>query len=524
MRSLNETQVLADVFRVRAARQPEIRAQIFGDRVTTYAELDRHATQIANGLMALGVGPQRRIGYLGKNSDLYFELLLGSLKANVVIVSVNWRLAPPEASAILIDAQAEILFVGRGFAPMAEAIAACGYVAPKYIAMNGPCLDWPDFMSWRNAQPDEDPMLQIVADDTAIQLYTSGTTGLPKGVELSNRNWIAFLEDYETAGFAGLGPDDVVLTCMPVFHAAGTNVGVAALACGCTNVVMEEVTISGLLTLIPQHGVTLTLLVPAVILALVQHPDAPLTDLRSLRRLLYGASPIAETTLLRAQALLPDVEFWQVYGATETNASGTTLAPAFHEGPDAKLRSCGRPYPNVEVRVVDPLGESLPAENVGEIVIRAAAVMKGYWNQPEATQAVFIDGGWLRTGDAGYFDADGFLYIHDRIKDMIVSGAENIYPAEVENALFSHPAIADAVVIGVPDERWGEAVKAIVVLKPDQPATEEDIVAFVRTLIAGYKIPKSIDFVSSLPRNASGKLLRRELRAPFWKGRTRQVA
>ncbi|MEO8714962.1 MAG: long-chain-fatty-acid--CoA ligase [Acetobacteraceae bacterium] len=522
MASFDQTGVLADVFRAQARKRPGTTAQVFRDRVTTYAELDRRASQVANGLIALGARPGTRIGYLGKNSDLYFELLLGSLKANVVLVPVNWRLAPPEAAAILADAGIGILFVGPGHAQMAEAIAASGYAAGAHIGMDG-AGSWPDFAAWRDAQPYLDPLVAIAPDDTAMQLYTSGTTGLPKGVELTNRSFLAFLADYRSEGLAGLGPDDVVLTCMPVFHVAGTNVGIFALAHGCANIVMEEVSIPGMLSLIPRHGITFVLVVPAVILALVQHPDAQRTDLRSVRRLMYGASPIAEDTVRRAKALLPDAELWQVYGATETNASGTTLPPEFLEGPNAKLRSCGRPYRGVEVRVTGPLGDTLPTGEVGEIVVRAAAVMKGYWNNPEATRAAFFDGGWLRTGDAGYFDADGFLYIHDRIKDLIVSGAENVYPAEVENALFGHPAVADAAVIGVPDERWGEAVKAIVVLKPGQQATAEDIVEFARERIAGYKLPKTVDFVVALPRNPSGKILRRELRAPYWVGRTRQV-
>ncbi len=514
---------LAEVFRAQARAQPRATAQIFRDRVTTYAELDRHASQVANGLIALGARPGTRIGYLGKNSDLYFELLFGALKANVVLVPVNWRLAPPEAAAILADAGADILFVGPGSAPMADSIKEAGHSARHRIGMDGADPARPDFAAWRDARPDSDPMLPGGPEDTAIQLYTSGTTGLPKGVELTNGNYLALMRDWGALGFGDLGPSDVVLTCMPLFHVAGVNMGILALSYGATNVVMEEVNVPGLLDLIPRHGVTLALLVPAVVLALVQHPDAARADLGSLRHLIYGASPIAEATVLRAKALLPGAELWHVYGLTETSGGGTYLPPALHEGPNAKLRSCGHPYPSFELRVVGPLGETLPTGEVGEIVIRAAAVMKGYWNQPAATRAAFFDDGWLRTGDAGYFDEEGFLTIHDRIKDMIVSGAENVYPAEVENALMNHPAIADVAVIGVPDERWGEAVKAIVVLKPGQQATQDDILAFARTRIAGYKLPKSIEFVPALPRNPSGKILRRELRAPHWAGRTRKV-
>ncbi len=514
---------LAEIFGAQARAQPQATAQLFRDRVTSYAELDRRASQVANGLIALGAGPGTRIGYLGKNSDLYFELLLGALKANLALVPVNWRLAPPEAAAILADAGVEILFVGPGFAPMAEAIAQVGHAARERIGMDGAPPAWPDFASWRDAQPDADPILPTASGDTAIQLYTSGTTGLPKGVELTNGNYLALLSAWEKAGFGEIGPADVVLTCMPLFHVAGVDMGILALAYGAVNVVMEEVNVPELLELIPRHYVTVTLLVPAVVLALVQHPDAPRADLGSLRRLLYGASPIAEATVLRAKALLPGAELWHLYGLTETTGGGTYLPPAMHEGPNAKLRSCGRPYPTFEVRVVGPLGDTLPTGQVGEIVIRHASVMKGYWNQPEATRAAFFTGGWFRTGDAGYFDGEGFLYIHDRIKDMIVSGAENVYPAEVENVLMDHPAIADVAVIGVPDERWGEAVKAIVVLRPGQQATSEDIIAFARARIAGYKLPKSIDFVPALPRNPSGKILRRDLRAPYWARRARQV-
>ncbi|MBV8616327.1 MAG: AMP-binding protein, partial [Acetobacteraceae bacterium] len=275
---------LADIFRAQARAQPQTRAQVLRDRVTTYGALDRRASQVANGLAGLGARPGTRIGYLGKNSDLYFELLLGALKANVVLVPVNWRLAPPEAAALLADAGVGILFVGSGFAPMVEAIAAAGHAAKEHIGMDGTNPAWPDFAAWRDAQPDRDPMLPIGPEDTAVHLYTSGTTGLPKGVELTNRNFLASLTDYGSESLSGVGPADVVLTCMPVFHAAGTYVGMIPLAHGCTNVVMEEVSVPGLLDLIPRHGVTFAVMVPAVILALVQHPDAPRTDLRSVRR------------------------------------------------------------------------------------------------------------------------------------------------------------------------------------------------------------------------------------------------
>jgi acyl-CoA synthetase (AMP-forming)/AMP-acid ligase II len=267
------------------------------------------------------------------------------------------------------------------------------------------------------------------------------------------------------------------------------------------------------------------LLVPAVILMLTQYAEATPTDLGCVRSLAYGASPIAEDVLVRAMRAFPNASFRQVYGSTESAAVATYLTPDLHDPIRGKLRSCGRAYSEIGLRIADPVGETLPIGQVGEIVIQGPCVMKGYWKNPAATrEALFEGGGWLRTGDAGYLDQEGFLYIYDRVKDMIVTGAENVYPAEVENALFGHPAIADVAVIGVPDPRWGEAVKAIVVLKQGFAATADDIIAYARQRIAGFKLPKSIDFVAALPRNPTGKVLRRELRAPYWQGHERQVS
>ncbi len=523
MGNFQDAGTLADALRRRARGQPEVVAQIYRERSTTYGELDRQASQVAQGLIALGARPQTRIGYLGKNTDVFFELLFGAFKANVVLVPVNWRLAPPEAGVILADAGVDVLFVGPGYAPMAAEIEREGKTFQHRISIDGASPDWPDFAAWRDAQREADPMVPASADDTALQLYTSGTTGLPKGVELSSRNYLSAFDTWQATGVGGVGPDDVVLTCMPLYHVAGTNLGLIALLFGATNVVMEEVTVPGILDLVPRHRVTYALFVPAVVLALVQHPDTPKTNFSSLRQLLYGASPIAEDTVLRAKALLPQAGLWHLYGLTETCGCGTFNPPAMHDPARGKLRSCGRPYTGIELRVVGPLGEDVPTGEVGEIVLRHDSVSKGYWGKPEATRAAFFPGRWFRTGDAGYLDADGFLYIYDRIKDMIVSGAENIYPAEVENALFGHPAVADVVVIGVPDARWGEAVKAVVVLRPGAGASADEIIAHARARIASYKLPKSIDFVDSLPRNPTGKVLRRELRAPYWAGRERQV-
>lgn len=511
---------LADVPRRQAALRGDARALHFEGRETTFAAFDRATSRVANGLLALGQRPQARVGYMGTNSDRYFEALLGACKARCVLVGVNWRLAGPEIAYVLNDAGCEVLFVGAEFAPAIEAIRGECRALRHVIAIDGGHAEWPDYAAWRDAQAHVDPGLPVAPDDDAIQLYTSGTTGHPKGVRLTHANYLSFFRASEDAGWADFAPGDANLVAMPNFHVAGANMGLSTLVQGAFGIVLRTVTPDGVLDAVERFGIRNAFLVPAVLLMLAQHPRTRSTDLSSLRKLFYGASPITEDLLREVASILPGCGLFQLYGLTETVGSGTVLLPQDHRG--ALLRSCGRPYPGLEIRVIDDDGHELPPGEVGEIVIRGGTVMKGYWQRPEDTAKAIRDG-WFHTGDAGYFDADGFLFIHDRLKDMIVSGGENVYPAEVENAIFGHPAVADVAVIGVPDDRWGEAVKAVVVRKPGIEATAEDIVAFARTRIAGYKVPKSVDFVDALPRNPSGKILRRELREPWWAGRARRV-
>lgn len=512
--------VLADISRQQAKQRGNATALHFQGRDTTYAALDTHASRVANGLIALGQKPDARIGYMGMNSDVYFEVLLGAFKANTVVVGVNWRLAPPEVIYVLNDAGCEVVFVGAEFVPMIEGVKSHCPRLKHIIAIDGGHATWPAYVGWRDGQSDKDPHLPIKADDDAIQLYTSGTTGHPKGVQLTNGNYIAFFQSAMDARWGDFRPGETNLIAMPNFHVAGTNMGLTTMAQGSTGIIMKTVVPDEIFTLIEKFHIKNLFLVPAVILMLVQHQRVKTTDISSVKAMFYGASPIAEETLKTAQATFKGCGFTQLYGLTETVGAGTALQPADHKG--ALLRSCGKPYPGLEIKVFDADGREVKLGEVGEIVMRGATLMKGYWNKPEATAKAIKDG-WFYTGDAGFFDKDGYLFIHDRVKDMIVSGGENIYPAEVENAVFGHPAIADVAVIGVPDDKWGEAVKAIVVLKPGAHATPEDIIAYTRARIAGYKLPKSVDFIDALPRNPSGKILRRELREPYWAGKTRRV-
>ncbi|MGB1881754.1 MAG: long-chain-fatty-acid--CoA ligase [Gammaproteobacteria bacterium] len=519
MFKVDEIEYVANIPRVQAKDRPAVTAQIFEGRQTSYADFDRHTSQVANALIAAGVSPQDRIGFLGKNSDRYFELLFGTCKANAVLVGVNWRLAPPEIVFILNDAACTVLCVGAEYYETAQQILPECPQLRTVIAMDTAHADWPAFADWRDAASSDDPQVPIDLEDDVIQLYTSGTTGHPKGVQLNNRNFRALFGAAEQARWGLFEAEGIALTCMPVFHIAGVNMGVFTLAQGGTNLVMKEVDPGQILEFIPRYRVNYALFVPAVILFLTQHPEIGSCDFSSLKKLFYGASPINEDLLAAAQQIF-QCEFFGLYGLTETSGAGTCLDPEGHTA--GKLRSCGKPYPGIEIEVRDADGNRCAAGEVGEIVIRHEVVMKGYWNRAEAT-AEAIQNGWFYTGDAGYFDEEGYLYIHDRVKDMIVSGGENVYPAEVENALFGHDSVADVAVIGVPDERWGEAVKAMVVLKPGASASAQEIIEFARARIAGYKVPKSVDFIELMPRNPSGKILRRELREPFWKGRQRNV-
>ncbi|MEQ8558460.1 MAG: long-chain-fatty-acid--CoA ligase [Henriciella sp.] len=512
---------LADIPRVQAGRIPEKAAFWFEGETTTFEQLETRANQIANGLVALGVKPGDRVAYLGKNMAVYYEMLFGCAKARAAMTGINNRLAPPEMQFILSDSQAKVLFVSADFYDAAQKIAGECPELKQIIAIDGGRDDWPAFSGWRDSQVEDAPGIVPLDDDDVIQLYTSGTTGLPKGVMLTNANYRSVFQEASKLDWSAYDEGDVVMNAMPLFHVAGCNIGVLATAQGAKTVVVREIDPKVILDLVEEHKVNHTFWVPAVILMLSQMPGVDERDFSSLKTISYGASPIAEDLLKRAVDLF-GAKFTQLYGLTETVGLGTYLPPEAHDPSWGKLRSCGVPYPSSVVRVVDGDDNPLPTGEVGEIVIKGDYVMKGYWHREEATEEA-LEGGFFHTGDAGYFDEDGFLYIHDRIKDMIVSGGENVYPAEVENAVFGHPDVADVAVIGIPSEKWGEEVKAIVVLKEGAEANPEDIIAWTKEKIAGYKCPKSVDVVEALPRNPSGKILRKDLREPYWDGVERRV-
>jgi acyl-CoA synthetase (AMP-forming)/AMP-acid ligase II len=513
--------VLADIVRLHAAERRDNIAMVYRGRTTTFGELDRRSSQTANGLINEGLPPQARIALLDKNSDTFFEIFFGATKANVVLVSVNWRLAPVEIAYIINDSRAEILFVGEEYITSIDSIRGELEYVKKIIAITGSQPEWESFDGWRDRQSESEPDVKIDESDVAIQLYTSGTTGHPKGAEITNTNLLVLLPT-AVREWGKWSDADVNLVCMPLFHIGGTGYASIGFYVGARSVIIRDVVPAEILRAIESEGVTKSFFVPAVLLFLLQTPGVEEMNLGSLDLIIYGASPIPLDLLRRSMAVF-GCKFAQVYGLTETTGAVTWLPPEDHDpNGSPRMLSCGRPQTGVELRIVDADGNQLPAGDVGEIICRSPQNMKGYWNLPEETAKV-KRGAWLHTGDAGYLDDSGYLYIYDRIKDMIVSGGENIYPAEVESVIFAHPGVADVAVIGVPDDVWGEAVKAVVVRKPGQEVSETDIIAYARERMAHYKAPRSVDFAEALPRNPSGKLLKRELRSRYWEGRKRQV-
>jgi acyl-CoA synthetase (AMP-forming)/AMP-acid ligase II len=514
-----------DITRNFARTQPDRIALSFEGRETTYADFEKHTNQVANALIAADVKQGDRVAFLGKNSDTYFEVFFGTAKMGGVTAPINWRLAGPEVAYILRDSRAPILFVGPEFIDVVKKIAGECPDLKTIVATEAKAGNWPAYAEWRDANTDAMPQHRLEPASDALQLYTSGTTGRAKGVMLSAGNLVSLQDVMDRTGaeWANWSPSDVSLVAMPVGHIAGTGWGFWTLVRGAKAIIVRDFDPGRILDLIEREKINKLFLVPSALQAVVNHPRAREVDYAHLQYISYGASPIP-LALLRECVAVFGCGFIQMYGMTETTGTIVALPPEDHTMEDsAKMRSAGKPLPGVEVVILDASGKRLAAHEVGEIAVRSSSNMKGYWNQPEATEATIDKDGWLRTGDAGYVDEEGYLYIHDRVKDMIISGGENVYPAEVENAIYGHPDVAEVAVIGVPSQRWGEEVKAIIVPKPGRTPREEDVIAWARERIAAFKAPKSIEVIEAFPRTATGKVLRRELKAKYWQGFERKV-
>jgi long-chain acyl-CoA synthetase len=480
-------------------------AVVCGPQRRSYAELGARCRRLAGAMARLGLAPGDRVGVVGLNSDRYLELYLGLPAAGYVLVPVNSRLAPAEMRAILSDAGVRVLFTDAAYP---------GAVASQVLTIPG---DYEDLI----AAADELPLGEGVAeDDLAVLFYTSGTTGAAKGAMHTHRSLVS-----SALHFMAAWPFDREtrwLVASPMFHTGGVIGTLATVWGGGTHVIMPRFDPDLALDLIEREAVTHTLLVPTMLAATVRAQLARPRNVASLRYLSHGASPIAAETLHRTRRAFPGAELLHVYGTTETTPI-TALLPHEERVIDSPLvRSCGQPAAGVDIRVVDPGLADAPPGEVGEVAVRSPSVMAGYWRQPEPTAAALRDG-WYFTGDLGYHDEDWNLYLVDRAKDMIVSGGENVYSTEVEDALASHPAVEEAAVFGVPDPRWGEAVHAVVVLRA--PATPAELTAHCRERIAGFKVPRQIELSAEpLPKSAAGKILKRALREPHWAGQQVQVS
>jgi acyl-CoA synthetase (AMP-forming)/AMP-acid ligase II len=508
-----------------AREHPDAVFAEFRERQMSYREAAAAANQMANALLAAGLTPGDRFAVLSKNSIELVLLYYAGSKVGAVPVPLNFRLAPPEWAYIARDAGVRMLFAQEALAAALEPVRSELSDVKQFVALDGEPAGYTRLESFVSGQSDRAPACDLPADADVYQMYTSGTTGRPKGAVLTHAAVMAQLHQ----GMLGFGTQtgDRALIVAPLYHAAAAVTTFVTVQAGGTLFIQEDCVPADVVRALSVERIAFAMLVPAMIqFCLVGVPDVAERRFDDLRLIIYGASPIAEQTLRQAIDVF-GCDFLQGYGMTETTAAATYLFPADHRralaGEPQLLLSAGRPLLGTEVRIVDENDVAVPNGTIGEVAVRGPQLMRGYWNLPEPS-AEALRGGWMHTGDAGILDDEGFLYIQDRVKDMIVSGGENVYPREVEDVLFQHPAVADVAVIGVPDEKWGEAVKAIVVLKEGATADAEALLAHCKGQLGGYKRPRSVEFIEALPRNPSGKVLKKDLREKYWAGQSRRVS
>ncbi|MET3807724.1 long-chain acyl-CoA synthetase [Nakamurella sp. UYEF19] len=494
---------IADILRRRAVATPDAPAVLQGDRVTTYGELDDRSSRVACALLADGVVAGDRVAYVGVNAPPFLEVLYGAAKIGAIATALNNRLARPELLAILANAEPAVLVQGAH-----EPEIPLGATASLRRVVRAD-----EYETWLTGQPADDPGVEPDPQDPAVIFYSSGTTGLPKGIVLTGDNMSQALavlnHDVE------FDATSVAMAPIPFFHISGFGIAVVATLNGSALLLETETEPPALVRMLVARKVSHAAVVPTLVQRLVNLPVAAVADWSALKYLIYGSAPMPLPIIQRATALF-GCKFLSSYGLTESNGGVTFLGPEDHfpaPGREQQLRSVGRVMPGVELKVVDPSTlQDVPVGSRGEVLIRGGHVMLGYWQNPEATAAAVMPDGWLRTGDGGSFDELGYLYLHDRLKDMIVTGGENVFPAEVESALTAHPGVAEIAVVGIPSAAWGESPYAVVVRAPGPELSESELIGWARDRLAHFKCPVGVEFVSALPRNASGKLLKNRLR------------
>jgi acyl-CoA synthetase (AMP-forming)/AMP-acid ligase II len=500
-------------------------ASIDGDRRHTWSEWRDRITRLAAALRALDMKVGDRVAILALNSDRYTEYLYAVWWAGGAVVPMNTRWSAAESAFSLNDSGAEILFIDRNFVPMLDAIRAEATGVKSIIYMDDDAL-LEGLLSYEAMIKQNAPCEDAVrsGEDLAGLFYTGGTTGFPKGVMLPHRAlWYNALAAAKELRF---GRDTIWLHGAPMFHLADFAGNTAIAMLGGCNVYIPGFEPEATLTAIETHEVSSTIFVPTMLNMLLAHPSFKPERIRALKSFMYGASPMPEGLLRQAMLAMPHVDFFQGYGQTEMAPGISILPPEDHvlEGPKSvRLRSAGLPFAGCEIKIIDENGQIVPRGTVGEIAARSPGTMLGYWNLPEQTAKTLVDG-WVHTGDGAYQDEHGFIYIVDRMKDMIVSGGENVFSAEVESAISTHPDVAAVAVIGIPSEQWGESVHAIIIPKPGANPGEASIIAHCKAQIAGYKCPRSVTLrTEPFPLSGAGKVLKRDLRAPYWEGRVRNV-
>ena len=502
-----------------ARATPDDEAMNYLGRIWTWRQWDERVRRAAGGLKALGIGRGDVVAFLDKNHPACVEISLAAASQGAANAIINWRLAGEEVDYAVNDSGARVLFVGTELAATVEAIRDRLPAVEHIITVTPDGAAGDEYEAWLTAHEPQGPAADVEPDDVCLVMYSSGTTGHPKGIMLTHRNMVAHtINAHDGWSFE---PGDKSMVSMPLFHVGGSSYVLFGIHDGVPSVMTREPDGASLAGAI-LAGANRTFLVPAVLAQVLQAGPDAVKLFGALKTYTYGASPMPPPLLRAAMEAWPDTDFIQVYGLTEVGGVATHLMPEHHRDPGhpERLLSAGIPIPGMEVRIVDPATlDDVATGAEGEIWLRSAQVMKGFLNKPEETAKAITEDGWFRTGDVGRLDEGGFLYVHDRIKDMIISGGENIYSPEVERVLAEHPAVLEVAVIGVPDETWGEVVKAIVARKPDTEVSEQELIDFAREHLAHYKCPRTVDFLELLPRNPSGKILKRELRKEHWAGR-----
>jgi len=485
---------------------PDAEAVVDGDTRYSFRALGERCRRLVGGLYGLGLEAQDRVAILAANSAPYLEAYLGIPAGNLVIVPLNTRQAEPELRYALEDSGTKVLITDRDPGGLAEVVEHIVSIPDGYASL----LDGAE---------ERELGTDVTSDTLAGLFYTGGTTGVSKGVMLSHGNLIA--NGFHMMVTQHLLPGDRYAVIAPMFHAAGSFAVLASVWTGGCQVMLPVFDPEGAVDLLEREAITGTLVVPTMLAAMAEAQLAKPRDVSSLRELGHGGSPIATEVVRRAHKAFAGTRLTHWYGATETAPIATALPDEQDVLDGARARSCGQPTVGLDVRIVDPDDAEVPIGDVGEVVIRGANVMQGYWNKPEQT-ATALRNGWYHTGDVGYMDDAGYLFLVDRLKDMVVSGGENVYSTEVEEVLYQHPMVLEAAVFGVPDETWGEAVHAVVV--PRGEVSTDELVAHCKKHLGGYKIPKQIVLQEEpLPKSGPGKVLKRELREPYWEGHETRV-